>query len=208
MSWFTDANCQAAAELEHAQKCYAVDFNFPSGHVRLHTALGDLVLDGNTYIGVGTLGTVESIPERAQLTSEKWTYSLSLTDLTIIPESEIDNCYGRSVTEYEVYFNPDTFAVIGKEINREGRMGRVRRTDGKSPVILVSCENRLAILEKANGLRYTDEHQQNLFSGDLGCDQVKFLETTEVLWGGYRVDPGVPGGYFRNPGWRGPPSTG
>lgn len=191
MSWFSDANCEAAALLEHAQKSYAVDFDFPSGHVRLHTGLGDLVLDSNTYTGVGTLGAIETVPERAQLTSERWTYSLSGVDPAVIPESEIDNCFGRSVVEYEVYINPDTQAVIGKEINREGRMGRVRRRDGDQPLISISCENRLAILGKANGLRYTDEHQQNIFPGDLGCDQVKFLETIEVIWAGGRVDPGT-----------------
>ena len=190
MSWFTDANCEAASLLEHAQKSYAVDFDFPSGHVRLHTGLGDLTLDGNIYTGVGTLGAIETISERAQLTSERWTYSLSGVDPSVIPESEIDACFGRSVTEYEVYINPDTFAVIGKEINREGRMGRVRRKDGDSPIISVSCENRLVILEQADGWRYTDEHQQQFFAGDTGCDQVKYLETIDVLWGGLKVAPG------------------
>lgn len=198
MSWFTDANCEAASLLEHAQIAYAVDFDFPSGHVRYHTGLGDLTIGGNVYTGVGTLGSIDGVPERTNLNSESWKYGLSGVDPSIVPESEIDNCYGRSVIEYEVWINPTTQAVVGYEINREGRMGKVRRVHGgPTPSIVVSCENRLAILDQADGWRWTDEHQQQFFSGDLGCDQTKNLESKEVLWGGSRIIAGT------GPWWRG-----
>jgi hypothetical protein len=198
VSWFTDANCQAAAELEHAQICYAVDLDFPSGHVRLHTALGDLTIVGNTFTGVGGLGSIQGTPDRAKLQSERWTYGIAGVDPSVVPESEIDNCFGRSVIEYEVWYTPATQAVIGYEINREGRMGRCRRTHGgPNPVIQVSCDNRLVILDQADAWRWTDEHQQQFFTGDLGCDQTKNLDSKEVLWGGSRVNPGY---YYRGPG--------
>lgn len=191
MSWFTDANCEAASLLEHAQIAYAVDLDFPSGHVRLHTALGDLSIGGNTYTGIGTLGTINGVPDRVKLQSERWSYLLSGVDPSVVPESEIDNCFGRSATEYEVWINPSTQAVIGYEINREGRMAGIKRRDGgPTPVIEVGCENRLVVLDQADGWRYTDEHQQLWFSGDLGCDQTKNIESKEVIWGGRKHKPG------------------
>lgn len=193
MTWFTDANCQAASILEHAQICYAVDFDFPSGHVRYHTALGDLTINSNVYTGVGSLGSIAGVPDRAKLQSEKWSYILSGVDPSVVPESEIDACFGRSATEYEVWFTPATQALIGFEINREGRMSGIRRRDGgATPVIEVSCENRLVILDQADGWRYTDEHQQQWFTGDLGCDQTKNLESKQVIWNGGTVEPGGP----------------
>jgi len=198
VSWFTDANCEAASQLEHAQVCYAVDLDFPSGHVRLHTALGDLSIGGNTYTGVGQIGTIQGTPDRAKLASERWTYGLIGVDPSVVPESEIDNCFGRSVAEYEVWFAPATGATIGFETNREGRMGRVRRIHGgPTPLIEVSCENRLVLLDQADAWRWTDEHQQQYFSGDLGCDQDKNLDSKEVIWGGSRITPGT------GPWWRG-----
>lgn len=188
MSWFTDPNCEAAAGLEHAQLAYAVDLDFPSGHVRYHTGSGNLTIGANTYTGIGTLGSIQGTPERVKLGSERWSYLLSGVDPSIVPESEIDNSFGRAVIEYEVWINPTTNAVLGYETNREGRMDRIRRRDGASPIIEVSVENRLAIIDQADGWRYTSEHQAQFFAGDTGCDQVKDLESKEVIWGGKRVE--------------------
>ena len=187
MSWFSDPNCEAAALAEVAAVAYAVDLEFPSGHVRLHTWTGDLTIGGNVYTGTGTLGAISDVPERAELTAEQWTYRLSGVDVTVLPESEIDNCFGRSVIEYEVWFNPETYAVIGTEIRREGTMGRVRRRDGSQPVIEISCETRLVMLEQADSWSYTSEHQADFFPGDLGCDFARELDSVEVIWAGKRV---------------------
>lgn len=199
MSWFTDPNCAAAAALEHVAIAYCVDFDFPSGHVRLGTWSGSLIVNGQVYLGVGGLGSISNVPEKVALASERWSYLLSGVDPSVVPESEIDNCYGRSVTEYEVWMNPTTYAVIGFEINREGRMGRVRRRDGGTPIIEVNCQTRLAILEQPDSWRYTTEHQAQFFAGDTGFDQAKELESVEIIWGGKRVEPG---GY--SPTYRGP----
>ncbi len=173
---------------------YAVDLSFPSGHVRLTTWPSDLVIASNTYTGVGTLGSVSEVPERARLTAERWTYQLSGVDPSVVPESEIDNCFGRSVTEYEVWINSETHAVIGYEIKREGRMGRVRRRHGGAiPTIQVDCETRLVVAEQADGWCFTSEHQAKFYAGDTGFDQVKELDSVEIIWGGRRVDVGIAG---------------
>ena len=187
MSWFEDPAVEAAAIAERAAVAYAVELDFPSGFVRLTTWSGDLSIGGDTYSGIGGLGSISDIPERVQLVSERWTYSLSGIDPSVVPESEIDNCFGRSCTEYEVWLNPDTHAVIGYELRREGRMGRVRRREGREPLIEISCESRLVVLEQPDGWRYTTEHQEKFFSGDLGCDFARNLDSEEIIWGGRRV---------------------
>lgn len=194
MSWFTDPNCEAESLKEHATIAYAVDMDFPSGHVRLATWPGNLVILSNTYIGIGNLGSVSDIPESVELTADRWTYVLSGIDPTVVPESEIDNCFGRSVVEYEVWLNSDTHAVIGYEIRREGTMGHVRRRRGRDPVIQVDCETSLVILEQTDGWLYTAEHQAEFFTGDTGLNQVRELGSKEVIWNGGRVQAG--GGTF------------
>lgn len=190
MSWFTDPLCEAESLKEHAVIAYAVSLDFPSGFVRLTTWPGDISIASNTYTSTGTLGSVSNVPEKAQLTAERWTYALSGVDPSVVPESEIDNCFGRAVIEYEVWLNADTHAVIGYEIKREGLMGRVRRRDGASPVIQVDCETRLVIVEQPDGWLYTDEHQQDFYSGDTGCKHVRELDSIEIIWNGKRVDAG------------------
>lgn len=199
MSWFTDAACEAASLLEHAVIAYAVDFDFPSDHVRLSTYIGDLTIDSNVYLGVGGMAGISGESEKAALVADKRVYSLAWHDPTVVPESELNDCFGRSVTEYEVWIHPETRAVIGYEINWEGRMSRPRRRDGASPLMEMHCENRLVILEDADSWRYTSEHQVKFFPGDTGLDHVKETDSVDIIWGGYRV---VPGGLLPNLGLR------
>jgi hypothetical protein len=194
VTWFADPNCEAAAIAEHCVLAYAVDFDFPSGHVRLATWVGDLVIGGNTYTGLGKLGSVSAVADRASLASERWTYSVTGVDPSIIPESELDNCYGRSVAEYLAFINSTTHVVIGTETLREGSMGRSRRKDGGVPVIEISCETRNAVLNQPDGYRYTTEHQVTyFFASDLGCDFTRKIDSLDLIWGGYKVFPGIPG---------------
>jgi hypothetical protein len=186
VSWFSDPNCEAAALAEVACVVYAADFDFPSGHVRVHTGVGDLVIGADTYSGLGELGAVSDVPDHSNLSAERWVYRLSLVDVSIVPESEIDDCFGRSVIEYEVWLNPETRATIGTEIRREGTMGRVRRSDGANPMIEISCETRLVILERPDAWRYTGEHQEKFYSGDLGCSLATEIDSVEIIWGGKR----------------------
>lgn len=194
MSWFTDANCEAEAAKENVVLAYAADLDFPNGHVRYSTYIGPLTIAGNVYTGIGSLGSIADVPERMQLTTERWTYLLSCVDPSVVPESEIDNCFGRSVTEYQVWINPDTRTVVGYEIRREGRMGKVSRRDGASPVIEVSCDTRLSILEQSDAWRYTSEHQAQFFAGDTGLDQVRELDSVTVNWGGQSAHGGYRAG--------------
>ncbi len=195
MSWFTDANCAAAALREHALIAYAVDFDFPSGHVRLSTYIGNLRIDSNVYTGVGGLAGISGGSEKAALVADRRVYSLSGVDPSVVPESEIDDCFARSVTEYEVWINPETRAVIGTEINWEGRMSKVRRRDGGTPLIEINCENRLVILEDADSWRYTSEHQARFFPSDTGLNHVRENDSLQIMWGGFPV---VPGGILAN----------
>lgn len=199
MSWFTDANCLAASLLEHALIYYAVDFDFPSGHVRLHSGMGDLTLDSNVYTGVGSIAGISGGSDKAALVADRRVYTLSHVEPSAYPESELDNCFGRSVTEYEVWIHPETRAVIGKEINWEGRISKPRRRDGAVPLIEIHCENRLVTLEDADSWRYTSEHQAKFFTGDTGLDQVKENDAVDILWGG---KPVVAGGLLNLPRFR------
>lgn len=203
MTWFTDANCAAAALRENAMLAYAVALEFPSGNLYITTWKGGLTIDGDVYVpGYNEAGDIlvamtEPV-ERAQLYAETWTYQLAGVDPSVIPESEIDDSFGGSVTEYEVWFDPTTREMIGYELRREGTISKIRTRDSDEPLIEVDVEHRLVVLEDSDGWRYTGQHQDRFFPGgtrDEGCDLTAGLESKEVIWGGFRV---VPGGFIPN----------
>jgi hypothetical protein len=175
----------------------AVDFDFPSGHVYLWSGTGTIEIGGNNYLGMGKLVRVSSAPERANMTVEGKSYQLSgaPVDPAVIPESEIDGSFGRPVIEYFGFLHTETHQLIAQpEINFEGAISNIRRVDGPESIIEVNVENRMVILDRSSGWRYTHEHQQQFYPDDLGLNHMAKQELKEVLWGGSRVVIGTGGG--------------
>jgi hypothetical protein len=205
MSWFQ----KPAAETESLKAdnvlAIAIDGDFPSGHLRISTWLAPIILNGDTFFSSAGLGSVPSVSENTQLVADTRVYQLAGIDPAVIPESEIDACFGRSWKEYLIWLDPVTHQVIDYELNFEGRMDKIERTDGASPSVRVSVEHRLVILDEADGWCYTNEHQHNFFPGDNGLDQVAMNNSVEITWGGGKVNyPGprsiVPPGMLHGAG--------
>ena len=193
MTWFATAANETEAAKEGVYILVAVDYDFPSGHARVWSGLGDIVIDSHTYTGVGDLGRISASQERAGLTLERKTYQLSGVDVSLISESDLNDSFGRSVTEYFAFISPVTWGLVGTpEVNWEGRIDAIRRVDSKdNPIIEVNAEHRTVLLDLTDGWRNTHEHQQQFFSGDTGLEEVAAIQLKEVTWGGGPVDPGA-----------------
>lgn len=188
MTWFASSTNEAEAAKEHYLMFIATVFDFPSGAIRFWTGIGDLVISANTYLGAGELGSISMPEERSSLTFEPKVYQLSGVDPSLVPEADIDDSFGRSVTEYFGFLNPETRQLLDTpEVNWEGRNDAMRRVDGRSPLIEVRAEHRLVLLDQTDDWCFTHEHQPQFFAGDLGFDQIPTLELKQVKWSGYAV---------------------
>jgi len=141
------------------------------------------------------------------MTANTKKYQLTGVDPSLVPESDIDNSFGRPVTEYVGFLDVETHALVATpEINWEGRIDIIRRVDGLKPIIEVNAEHRLVMLDKTDTWRYTHEHQQQFYpgAGDNGYDQVISIQMKTVVWSGKNVDPAVqqPAYPIRPPGLR------
>lgn len=195
MTWFATAANETESAKEHFLMFLAVSFDFPSGFRYLWSGLGDLVIGANTYLGMGELARVSMADERSNLTFDRKTYQLSgvAVDPALVPESDIDGCFGRAVTEYFGFLNPDLRTLLAtQEVNWEGEISNIKRVDGREPLIEVNAESRMILLDQVDGCRYTHEHQQQFYPGDLGFDQVPKNDLKEILWGGSIVRAGAP----------------
>ncbi len=198
-AWFeVDANATEATRTRYAM-FIAVRMNFSSSPFRVWSGYGQVTLFGETYIGLGKLGRVSTAPERSNLTFERKTYQLAGTEVNpaLIPESELEVSFGRSVVEYLGFLSEDGQLLADPEVLFEGEISNIRRVDGKEPLIEVNAENRLSMLDRTDGWRYTHQHQQQFYDvtpPDLGFNEVKRLELGEIFWGGSRVSPSGGGG--------------
>jgi hypothetical protein len=197
MTWFVSSTNQTESAKAHVAPFIAVDLDFSSGHVRLWTGLGNLVIGGNTYTGAGYLARIKAAPEHSNLTVERRTYQLAGADVNpaVVPEADIDSSFGRSVIEYLGFLNADTGQLVDTpETNFEGEISNIRRSDGPEPVIEVNADHRMVILDQNDGWRWTHEHQQEFYPAaptDNGLNQMAAIELREVLWGGKRVIAGT-----------------
>ena len=59
----------------------------------------------------------------------------------------------------------------------------VLEENGEESSLKFTVENKLITLEIPTDRRYTDQDQQNFFSGDKGCNFVTSLQDKSVAWG-------------------------
>lgn len=201
MTWFESSANEAEADKERVALVVLVDFDFPSGHVRLCSGGRNISYGGNTYYATGPLGKISSPVENDRLVAERKTYQLAgaPVDPAVVSETDIDGSFGRDVVEYIAFVDVDTGELVDDpEVNYEGRIDQINRVDGASPVIEVNVEHRSVMLDQSSGQQYTHEHQQVYFPGDNGFDQVVGIVTKAVVWGGAVASPGLTPSYTRN----------
>jgi len=191
MTWFVQSANETESAKPHARIFIAADFDFPSGHVRVWTGFGDIVISGQTFTGIGTLGEVSVPSEHTRLLAERKTYRLSGVDVSLVPESDIDACFGRSIVEWFGFLTDTGQLVATPEINWEGRIDGINRVDSDNPFIEVQAENRMVLLDQPNNWRFTHEHQGQFFAGDDGLKLVPTTMTAMVIWGSNYVKPGI-----------------
>lgn len=195
MTWFTQTANQTEAAKNHCQMFLAVDIDLPSGHVRVFSGDGTVTINGNVYSGIGKLGTVGVVPDGTKLVAERKSYRLSGAEVNpeLFPESDIDGSFGRSITEYFGFVDSSLQLIAAPEVNWEGRIDPINRSDGAEPFIEIQAKNRMALLDVPNGWRYTHEHQPQFFSGDDGFKLKPTVETAQIVWSGGVIKPGVVG---------------
>jgi len=202
MTRFTNSANQVAAEKRHVVGRTLVDLDFSSGHVRVHDGLGDLIYNGNTFKGVGTLGEISDINESTDLKPfDPVTLTLAGVDPSVIANVQNEEYYGRNATIFVALFDATTLQLIEPLENAlyEGLMDTmlIKRDDDQA-VITLTVVSHLAAWEDSIGTLWTDEHQQAIYPGDLGCDRVTTMASQVLKWMNQKVKYYGPHGSYSN----------
>lgn len=206
MSRFSNASIEAAMEGEHVPFAVACALDFASGMVRAHMGGGELVIDGQTYLGVGSVGSggfgaispIIERPDARDYTALKLSLSGVSPDLVgkIPDRSEYRGRYGA------IYFLPvdSNYQLITpiEPQRAEGFMDTLsyERKQG-SATLQLTLKSLDSVFQQAVGLLYTTEHQVSLgFTTDRFFDPVPSIQNKEIYWGGRPVFAGsiIPGG--------------
>jgi hypothetical protein len=159
-----------------------VDLDFPSGHVRLHDGGGPLTFGGNTYQGIGELGSIEPVFEEAATIARPLDMAISGVDPAKISIAMTEVYQGRSAALYLGLLDETTSVFVADpEVVWEGRMDTMT-IEGSGPacVIRMHCEHRLQ--REPRIARYTDEDQQQAYSGDVFFNFVPYIRGFRSQW--------------------------
>jgi len=170
----------AAGELDPAVFVLAT---FVTGPVYLWSGLGSITWNGQTWQGLGALGSISPIAEGTRVESRGLTLTLSGIDSTLIPDVLSEFQTGLPVTVYLGLF--DEGALIASPcVSWAGRMD-LPQVDigGSTSTISINCESRLISMNTAVDRRYTPDDQQCDWPGDLGMSFVPSIQEMTLYWG-------------------------
>lgn len=190
---------------------YAMEFFFDTQTLRFWSGLGEITLDGNVYVGSGSMIAISSVDETLDVSARGATLTLSGLPSDLLSLAIQEPYQGRKCN---IYFGAlsqganssnitteggdflttqagqrllATLSVEGKDalsLIFSGYMDKMNIEEGpESSVIAVYVESRLIDLKRPRTTRYTTESQKARFPNDLGFDFVEDLQQKKFTWG-------------------------
>ncbi len=153
--------------------------------IRLHTGIGDLVHDSNTYQGVGTLGAISAISENVSMAASGMNLSLSGIDNSLISTFQRKDIHNSDVTLWHGYFNNSTGALLVPVMIFNGFVNNTNINIGdKTSVISVNIINEITRWQKNTPKRFNDQSQKSDYPNDIFFSRQALLREETITWGG------------------------
>lgn len=160
-----------------------IEMDYPDGMVRASTLQETVVIDGQTYYGMGVLGTLSPVQEGAESRSYGVTASLTGVPGNFAAYLQSQDVQGRPAT-IRVGLMNHAYEIVGEMVTIfVGRMDTQDVSAGKNTAVDVAIESLLIDWERARVRRYTDVDQQAAYPGDKGLEYVAALQNMSLTWG-------------------------
>lgn len=166
--------------------CFLAYFDFQAGAQRVWSGIGSVTWGGNTYAGLGRLGSFTPIEETVDVRAAGMTFRLCGVDTTLVAAAMADNYHGRAVKLWLGFLNSSGAIIADPYSVFSGRMDLVQLDDSDpaNPVLLINAESVLNDLRRSRERRYTHEDQQLDFPGDRGLEYMPTANSKPFAWGG------------------------
>ena len=167
---------------EVVTRTMAVALDFPSGMARWNGSTLDIVIGGNTFLGLGVLGSIGVIEEGAETRAYGLTVGITGVPRDAVALALTQEYQGRPATLWEVQLSANGQPIGTPPIAFRGRMDQMSVTLGDTASVTVRLENRLADWERARVRRYTDEDHKRAFATDKGFEFVTATVDKDIVW--------------------------
>lgn len=165
------------------QPYYAVEMLFDTAPVRFWSGLGERIIEGNTYLGAGSLMRISELEEVGDLSAKSATVSFSGIPPELVSLALVEP-YQRRVCR--VLLGETSTAPAVEMFS--GKMNTMTIEDAPdSAIIQLSIESRLVELGRSKPRRYNHESHIARYPGDNFFSFVADLQDRQVPWGRTQV---------------------
>lgn len=184
-----DPEVMAALNQPHVSALYALKLDLVSGISRIHSGLGELVIGGETYYGVGSMGAVSPQKEQLSTSPTKLNVSLSGLDDSMLAEVMRERIVDRMAWLYLVVMSPDG-TPLNACLQFKGRIAQTPVKAGKTNTIQLTISNIFEDWQKGLTMRNTDESHRRLHPDDRFFRYQNEMADRSIYWGSKKDAPG------------------
>ena len=184
-----DPDVIAALNQPHVSALYALKLDLVSGVSRVHSGLGPLVIGGETYYGVGSMGSVGPQKEQLSTSPTKLTVALGGLDDSMLAEVMRERIVDRMAWLYLVVMGPDG-VPLNASLQFKGRIAQTPIKAGKTNTIQLTISNIFEDWQKGLNLRNTDESHRRIKPGDRFYRYQSQMADRSIYWGSKKDAPG------------------
>lgn len=151
--------------------------------VRVHSAIGDIIHNGETYTGVGEFAGINTINESQLLQPERVT--VELAGFPTPPGVNLDDIdyKNKRATLTMLLFNKDTQQRVGNPLPLfAGEADVLTVSYGRKTTLSLTISNELVSWKEGSNRIWSHTTQQAMYPGDLGFQYLTELEEKEVNW--------------------------
>jgi hypothetical protein len=157
---------------------------FTSGYIYVWSGIGPISWNGQTWSGIGSLGSVSAIPETADVAAVGIKMMLSGIPASLITSALAEVRQGSPVLIYQGFLTPAGGVVSNPNNAWQGRMDICEiAEDGATATISITAESRMLDLNRSRVKLYEKQDQAVDFPADLGFDYVPGLQELSIVWG-------------------------
>jgi hypothetical protein len=159
------------------------EFLFESAPVRFWSGYGQIIWNGETWLGGGNFTGVSQYNETQDNQAQGLTFSLSGVDSSLLAAVMLEPYQGRKCRLWVGEMDDALNIGIDPYQTFSGIMDVMEfADDGQTATITVSAENAMIVLTKTRERRYTPEDQRSRYPTDEGLNQVATQMDMELVW--------------------------
>lgn len=173
----------AAIQSQVIQPAIFLQAQFLSGIVYLWTGYGNISFNGQTWTGIGDMGSITAIEEGTDVQARGITLTLSGFNASLLANVLGEIQLGFPVIIYFGLFSAGV--LIPTPITSwAGRMDQSTvDVSGDTATLSINCENRLVEMNTARNFRYTNDQQVLTYPADTAFTWIASIQARTIYWG-------------------------